>query len=67
MVAQHPDRFLISTCFDNFHWLGPHIDVELVVLESLSSYPYIHIKNIENGLCMWSGDDFKAVWSKTPS
>jgi hypothetical protein len=52
MARQHPDRLCMPHYFDVSHGVGRILDVRTDLLERLSSYLSIHIKNIQNRVCM---------------
>jgi hypothetical protein len=52
MARQHPDRSGMPHCFDVSHGIGRCLDMRPDPLERLSSYLSIHIKNIQNRVCM---------------
>jgi hypothetical protein len=79
MVTQHHDRFCVSHCFNISRGFRRNLDMRLVLLEIWSSYISIHIKNVKNGVGMWSGRrfwyglflkselDFSSTWIGTPT
>jgi len=58
IVSQQPDRFWTFTSFDNFCLLQTNLVHKPVPLEAPLNYLSIHIKNIQNGLCMQPGCRF---------
>jgi hypothetical protein len=55
IARQHPDKFCMPRCFDVLmDGIGWCSNVRPDPLEMLSSYLSIHIKNVQNGVHMWS-------------